>query len=378
MLQILLLLVGCWPPFDAGAPPTANKQRLFAVDGKESVVEVQSIDEQAVQLLVLGKPRELAPASINRIQFSSQTLPGSDGFQVRLVDGSILRARELQVDDQSRCTIVQPGSVRQTIRTRNIATIVLQPVTTELDKQWQDLLQANSRTADWLVFERGGVLDYIEGEAGEITSDSVSFSTQGRTAQAPLDRVTGLSYFHAQGREFADPLALLVTNDGSQLVLRSLRVKDAASQEESQVYLVETICGATLTLTAEQIFQVDFAALRFQYLSDLPPATIEWDPVFYNESIYEYQATLNRPRFNSSFSDQPISLNFEPTETVGAPIEHVEYEKGIAMKGGTRLVFSLDGRYSRFQSWLGFAPMRPETVSWKWLFRLMVRSCFGK
>jgi len=334
--------------------------RVFINDGSELLAEVLAIENSIAQVRNRNETKSIPVESINVIQFTGQPLDPSAKMRLRLVDGSIVFASELTVNEESFAEIVEHESSEQLIQTRNIDSIVMVPASQELSSQWYDLLQSTDRTADWLIFEREGVLDYIEGTAGIVSAESISFSTDGRTASAPRSRVTGMAYFHAAGRSFVQPIALLTTAGGSQLYLRSLRKGNPDRQESSRLFIMQTVCGAEFRLMPHEIINIDFGAVRFQYLSEIVPSTIEWNPIFVNESIYEYQAKLNGPRFDTSYSNQPLKLNFAEPGTRGDPVERIQYEHGIAMKGGTRLVFRLSGQFSRLQGLCGFSPDAPQ------------------
>lgn len=356
-MNYLLILIACLTSSPSGEE---SEQRMFATDGSESVVEVVTIADSSTQVIALGESDSVATDSINVIQFSAQPSARKDGLQLRLVDGSIVNAENLIVNNESVAELLAGSVTKQKINTRNIDCVALTPVTPDMSSQWQELLQSAERDTDWLIFDRGGALDYIEGIAGTVSPESVSFTTDDRTAEAPRKRVTGIAYFHATGRTFVDPVAILSTVDGSRLSLRSLRRGDARQNEDPRLFIAQTVCGAEFGFLPQEIFKIDFSAVRFQYLSNIVPSTIEWNPIFYNESIYEYQAMLNGPRFNQGYSNQPLSLDFPRSAVEGDSVQRVEYEHGIAIKGGTRLVFQLDGRFSRLQGLLGFSPEAPQ------------------
>jgi hypothetical protein len=353
-LALLITLLTVSPP---GTP---SLQRLFASDGSESVVEVLSISESGIEVLAPGDPHKLDIESVNSIRFSAGTWPPDDRLPVRLVDGSLIQARQVAVNEQGFIEILEDDTVRHSIDRRQVDYVFLVPDRDGLADRLQELLQSESRLADWLIFERNGALDYLQGQAGPVSRESVRFTTDSRTAEAPRSRVTAIAWFHATGRSFPDAIAVLTMVNGSQLYLRSLRRGDAARGENPESFVVQCLGGCELVLQAGEIFQIDFSAVRFRYLSELEPSTIEWNPVFYTPAIYEYQAALNGPRFDESYSGRPLSLEFSVSANGDQPPERVEYQYGLAVKGGTRLVYPLQGRYSRLQGWLGFAPDAPQ------------------
>ncbi len=331
-----------------------GKQRMFGTDGSESVIHVESIDEFTLEFESLGQKATLSIDSINAIQFSAGQYASGERLQVRLVDGSFLMVDDFVVSDERGLQTMRDDKMTQEIKIRNVASLTFVPVTPELSQRWQRLVESAEQVGDWLVFDREGSLDYIEGSAGSVSTESVSFQVEGRTAEAPRQRLSGISYFHPSNRTFMEPMALLLMVDGSQLNLRSFR-----RSEEGDGFVAVTVCGAELNLNAEEIFKIDFAALRSQYLSNITPSTIEWEPIFYNAAIYKYQAALNGPRFNQSYSSRPLELDFFDAQAGDNGSRKIAYERGIAAKGGTRMVFPLGARYSRLQGWFGFSPVAP-------------------
>lgn len=332
-------------------PGVDSRQRMFAVDGVESVIRLDSVSEDALRFQLLGESVVRDQKSVDSIQFSAGQYVPEDQLQIRLVDGSILMVKDFLVSEERVLQVLSEGAVKNQIAIRNISSLALVPVTRELSDRWQQLSDTTEQTSDWLIFDRDGSLDFIEGSAGVISGETISFRLPDRSAEAPRQRVSGVAFFHPVTRTLSDPVAIMSLVNGSQLNLRSLQ-RDAQDDQ----FLATTVCGAELRLPADEIFKVDFAALRFQYLSRLSPSTIDWKPIFFSEAIYEYQAQLNRPRFDRSFTNQPLGLEFSDAER---SLRVESFEHGIAMKGGTRIVFPLQGRYSRLEGWVGFSPDAP-------------------
>ena len=117
--------------------------------------------------------------------------------------------------------------------------------------------------------------------------------------------------------------------------------------------------GCVLELNVNTIAKIDFTSLRSRLLGSMNPSTIEWTPLLFNETIYEYQSRLNGPRFNQSFGNKPLQLELPDDEKAGLS-RLVEFQSGIALKGGTRLVYQLQGQYSLLSGVIGFSPEAPQ------------------
>lgn len=346
-LALLALLVS----FDRGVE---SRQKMFAVDGAESVIQLDSILEEVLQFQLLGETVVVDQKTVDSIQFSAGQFVPKDQLQIRLVDGSSLMVEDFLVSEERVLQVLAEGVAVNQIAVRNISSLALVPVSEHLSTRWQQLAETTEQTSDWLIIDREAGLDFIEGSAGAISTDSIAFRMPDRNAEAPRQRVSGVAYFHPVKRTLADPVAIMFLVNGGQLNLRSLQ-----REPKTDAFLVTTVCGAELRLETHQIYKVDFAALRFQYLSRLSPSTIEWKPIFFSEAIFEYQSQLNRPRFDQSFTNQRLGLEFSEREGSDSAAVMESFDYGIAVKGGTRMVFPLQGRYSRLEGWVGFSPDAP-------------------
>ena len=329
----------------------APQDVLHMNDGTKQACQLVSIDEQ-VAIQVEGQTRNVSPSDIADIQFGDQPSNRVQGeIKVELVDRSVLWIDSMTLAEDGIVTCSEPGEqgIDFAVPSRNVRSIQFQSHNGQLAEQWAALVDSDERTSDWLVFNREEVLDFVEGKVQQVTDEVVRFSTGEQTADANRERVEGLLFFHPSGRQLLPPTAMVVTNHGSQLLIRNL----ASGADET--YTAQAVCGSEITLQNSQIRSVDFASIRFKYLSDIPPSTVDWQPLIYNRHLYEYQLEMNRPRMDQSFSAQPLTLNFGEWDQVDS-VEQVEYEKGFSAKGGTRIVFPLQGSYRKLVGYVGLAP----------------------
>lgn len=336
-------------------------QQLEIGDGSKLTARIVSVDAAIATVVQEDRTYEIPVDSISRIRFNGRASESTSESRIQLVDGSSLVANGLLVDESLTATFSESpdGTSMQSIHTRNVDFILFKSLSEEMETQWQQLMASDERASDWLVFEREAVLDYVEGVAGPITSESISFTTDGRTAEAPRSRVCGIACFHATGRHHVEPIALLTTTSGSRLLVHALETTKPQAQSGHIRYTVRTVCGAELVFSDHEIVNVDFAAMRFLYLSEIAPSTVEWNPMFYNEEIYEYQARLNAPRYNESYTRTALSLNVVEKRAGNDVVVQRQFASGIAIKGGTRMVFPLEGRFTRLQGIYGFSPEAP-------------------
>ncbi len=334
------------------APPTADDlQSITLGDGQEFQGQLVAVADGMVSMEISGELRAFPLESVRRIRFAGTITGDTRPIETRLVDGSLIRLEALAVRDGvaglSELAVPSGKPITHRVQTRDIDYLgLIRHEDQGLASQFDAIRSDENRTGDRLVFARESQLDYVEGVIGDITDESIGFHTGDREVEAQRSRISGVVYFHPAGRQLADPVARVSNTSGSRLNLYSL------SRDGDQL-LLQTVCGAEFRYSPADIVEIDFSSMRFQYLSEMEPTTVEWQPLIFNQSLIEYQTILNRPRFDQSFRNEPLELQI-PGEQFQTQSQ--QFERGIAVKGGTRLVFALHGQYRYLTGWYGFAP----------------------
>ena len=299
---------------------------------------VEAIEFSEISELQFGEDRvESSPAN---------SIP-ANSIQIRLVDGSTIYAAQIKSENTS-LVLTLPDQLEVTVDNRNVDWVRFEPAVTD-ERQWIELLAERSKNADALIVSRKGELDYFEGVVGEVSETVVEFSTQDRSAEVKREKLTGLVYYHASGRELSDMVCELSTTSGSKLAVRELT-------SEADNLAVSLVCGEVLALPLLRCKECDFRTGREFYLSDAPPATLDWNPLVANKTL---EATLRRmklPKLNQTYGGKRLSLRFYDPLGVNGSNQIREFNRGIAAVGGSRLVFVLENRYRHLTGLVGFSP----------------------
>ena len=191
---------------------------------------VEAIEFSEISELQFGEDRvESSPAN---------SIP-ANSIQIRLVDGSTIYAAQIKSENTS-LVLTLPDQLEVTVDNRNVDWVRFEPAVTD-ERQWIELLAERPKNADALIVSRKGELDYFEGVVGEVSETVVEFSTQDRSAEVKREKLTGLVYYHASGRELSDMVCELSTTSGSKLAVRELT-------SEADNLAVSLVCGEVLAL----------------------------------------------------------------------------------------------------------------------------------
>ena len=182
----------------------------------------------------------------------------------------------------------------------------------------EDLLPATSKDGE--VVAISGVAEKTEGE-------KLFFHFEEKTRSLPLRQVEGLVL--ASRPEPERPSGVRPTFSLSGGLVVSGLWKDL----DTQNWKIETAWGQTLNLPATEIRSVRFRGGEMTYLSDLEPSKVEETPFFGRHSGYRKDVTL---------LGSPLKLDGK------------SYARGLAVHSRTALTYELDGRYSTFETTIGF------------------------
>ncbi|MEQ1905002.1 MAG: NPCBM/NEW2 domain-containing protein, partial [Pirellulaceae bacterium] len=207
-----------------------------------------------------------------------------------------------------------------------------------------------SSTHDALGVLRDGQWRWVEGRLGAIERDQVEFAVEDKSAFVKRDRFEGVMFTASDAISPSSRVASVLLNDGSRFNAAKLRTQGGG-------VAVENLHGAQIEFKREVVNEIDFSNDRWVWLSDLKPTTLDWQPLFASENIAEKLRALSMPRFNQSFNGQPLQLNFPNATELTESLETKTFAHGIAMRGGSRVAFSLAKQYRRLQAAMGFEPL---------------------
>lgn len=290
--------------------------------------------------------------------------PTGDVIEILLVDGSKLNAKQFTITKRDLNVELHCG-VSITVNARDVEYIRLADYENdlELNRQWREILADETREGDAIIVKRSNELNAVEGVVGELAGEKLEFSIGEQSARVPLSKIEAMLFYHAKGRELATPLADVYLPDGSVLSSRRMTLENAN-------LTAIAVCGAKMSFSLDAVSEINFELGRDSYLSQLSPATNDWQPLMTSSSILERLRKMKLARANETFSGKPLSLRFFEDNGIGSPGQIKHFENGFCVYGGSRLSFNLNGQYSQLSGFVGFNP--EASLSGKVKFRVIL------
>jgi hypothetical protein len=307
-------------------------------DGGEYEGRLVSLDKVSLQLEIGDEVRSLPTATVTLVRRRAAQPASEDlACAVSLVHGTELRCDAVTLSGGS---LTLSGGIGHgaAVSRESVRSLRMMAASGDaLDGQWREIVGARDVAGDLLVFLRDGRLDYLEGVIGSIDGNGVEFTRDGRTRQAPLDRIAGIVWYQPAAGEDVEAVAKLQSTSGDLLALEGV----VASGEELRLRTIE---GMEIGLPFDRLQDIRLGNQRITWLGELEPVTQEWQPLIVERGLLELQQKLNRPRFNKDFHGRPLQLLHPGPDGLSA--RRTEYARGIAVRAGTRMVFAADSEYS--------------------------------
>jgi hypothetical protein len=182
----------------------------------------------------------------------------------------------------------------------------------------EDLLLARSKDGEVVA---------IAGVAEGTEAGKLRFNFQEKTRTLPLKQVEGLVLASRPVPARPDELWPTFTLAGGLVVSGKWKALDGTT------WNVETAWGQELKLPAAEVQSVRFRGGQMSYLSDLTPSEVEETPYFGRRVPWRLDVNL-----------------------VGEPLkmDGTTYARGLAVHSRTVLTYDLGGRYSWFETRIGF------------------------
>ncbi len=182
----------------------------------------------------------------------------------------------------------------------------------------EDLLLAQTKKGEVVA---------ISGVMEQSGTGRLHFRYQGKSRTLPLEQVEGLILAARPDSPQAGELRPTFTLASGVVI--SGQWKDL----DSSVWKVQTAWGQEVKLPAEEIQDVRFRGGKMTYLSDLNPSKVEEAPFFGHRLGW---------RRDKSLLGEPLKMNGRT------------YERGLAVHSRCILTFDLSGKFSRFETTVGF------------------------
>ena len=314
-------------------------------DGAEFEAELISVNSDSIIFSVDGEERTESNELINQIRFSDKEAePSEIAKSVVLVDKTQLLCQSFSVAKRELSATCE-CDVELQVPTRLVDHVRFTPGDAEFRNNW-DKTVAIERESDALVVSRDEKLQMIDGLVGDVGAEAVSFTVGDRTADVKLSRLTGILFYRRVTDEFTPSTFILKLTDGSRLQVRSLSIEDKA-------FLINTIAGAKFRISPDAISSMDFGTSREMWLTELDPATNDWEPLISGASILGNLKRFSLARMDKSFGGKQLAVLHQG---VGQSWERKTYSNGFAIKGGGRLSFLLAKQYARLSGEIAFDP----------------------
>ena len=293
---------------------------VISPDGE--VRRIARDDVQSVRLAVATNRESKGPSGSTWLQLVDRSLVAC---QRVLIADDAFHAKGLNGGDCSGKT-AQVMAIRWTLPSDDA-------------EQWGEILR-KAGSEDLLVIRRGQNLDYLKGVVLGISEEAIQFEYSGNTIPVPLAKAAGVVL--ARKKVDLAPVRLtLATTDGGTWMLRSATLVD------DSIRLV-SLTGIESSIAKETVVEMKFPQLGSVFLTDLKPIQVKYQP-FLGSNFNAALQLLNGPQFDKSFGGGPLRI-----ASASAPRVHA-FDRGLALRSRTELVYRLAGKFERFQATVGIA-----------------------
>jgi hypothetical protein len=327
---LAILLTSATPSFEAAT-----------LDGRTVVGPIVELSPQRLTVAAAGGRVTIPTAKLlTLVPKEKPPSAGVPGVVVRLADGSVIEGQRY-VADASRARITLAGGEVVEAPAATVQTVLCGDLqSAELRSDWARL-SGMKTDADLLIVRSGGGLDYQKGVLHDVSEDVVRFDLDGKVLPAKRSKVFGFVYHHGAAAEMPAAICRITDAAGSLWLVRSISLGKKLQWT--------TPAGASVAQPCDNIARIDFSAGKLLYLGDLKPDLIAWTPYF---GVGEPAAAMKQfyaPRFDRGFDSPVLRLG------------RVDYQKGIALRSRTELVYRLPERFGRFLAVAGIADaVRPD------------------
>jgi hypothetical protein len=286
---------------------------------------------------------------------TSQPDAGAAGT-AELIDGTQIPMSSLQIAGKTAKLML--GGTRDSnansieIPTAQLAAVRFQRLDAALMEQWDEIRKQNLASDLLVVLKRdGGSLDYVEGAVGDISVEKVDFKLDGEINRIDRAKVAGIIFYRTVRRVNAQPRMFLQGRSG-------LRVNIAKLQfTQPSMVALTTVGGATFNWPIDDLNVADFSAGKLVYLSDIEPAAQNW------ASLVQLPTGYGEPRRDRSAFGGMLTLGIKDSQTGAATSQAGprSYNKGLALRSRTELVYRLPVGFHRFTATAGIDPAAGES-----------------
>jgi hypothetical protein len=309
------------------AASAAWAEELRTLSGKSVTGTLKKIDGNEIVLDTGSGPvtTPLSQALVLDLRQAVGVPIGTGYFDVRLIDDSVLYAREVNYSGQEVELKLVSGTTLK-VPLAYVSAVLKDAQDKNIRKQWEFQMKAKVR-GDRIFIFKDNELNAVEGTLGDVDASgkAIEFKREGGGAiKARFDLLQGYA-FHRTDVPAETAVCKVIDQDGSTLSAAKLAY-------DGTTLTATTTFGAKVPLKAEVLAKLDFNLGRLTYLSDLDPARVS-DSAFF-AGFPSFRKDLNQ-------DGRPIVL------------QDKAFPKGITLEGGAVVEYNLGGKYKEFKALVG-------------------------
>lgn len=330
---------------------SAQWATLATLDGDEQSGRLTALTDRSVVLSGAQGETHVSLAQTHWLSIDgvASVSVAESGF-VELTDGPVVPTDDLTADQRTlKLRLPAPlansdGRDALEIAYGEVASYVFARGDEALQRQWRLLRQVDS-TSDLIVVKRrdGQTLDYVEGIVTAVTNEKVEVLLDGDPVSVKRSKVYGVVCFRPDARPAAESPVARVELAGGNLPA------DRVLWRADELARVNVPGLAEFRLPIESIRLIDYSRGGVVLLSDLEPATVDWEPFFDPPGVAALVQEWGLPRADRSYSGGPITLR-EADGRLRA------YAKGLAIRSRGEALYQTPPQASYFRATIGLAP----------------------
>lgn len=333
----------------APADVTATK-----LDGTTIVGKLKTWASGAIVLDTADGPKSIPTAEVVSLELSASAASDMGQPQIELVDGSLLPlAHYATGGKQAEVRLKQPSvaeSQALSVPLERVRAVRLQPLATDVIPQWREVRQLDTPSDLLVVAKRGGKsLDHLECILGNVTDKEVEIEVDGKTVQVPREKVAGLVYYRPGDKGAESPPCILAGKEGLRIAAHEVRW-------QGDVLSITTPTELELTWPLADIDSADLSVGKLLFLSEAEPAAASWQPLIGLPADASLAAKFGQPHFNRSAEGGPLTLAYPDKDPAVGTREIKNFNKGMALRSRSELVYRLPRGYRRFLAEAGIEP----------------------
>jgi hypothetical protein len=313
-------------------------------DGSRVTGELIRLDLEAVELAGTPKNHLLPMQALHQIRLVGDAEPSGGSAAtvwIELTDGSRLQASGYGLSQQRASIRTLTGS-SLSVDSRLVRLVRYSAPQADLDRQWDEILQAKVAGDVLIVRRPNQILDYVVGQLGEIDEERIQFQFDGKWIDVRPEKVDGIIPFQPNVPPFPAPKCRLRTRTGDSWQLQNFVL-------DGEQLRVTSNNGAEATIPVSQIDSLSFGSSAVTYLSDIEPERMEWTPFLRIDVLQAEMSELFRPRRDQNLAGGTLRI-------VDSQGREQTFSKGLSIHSRTEIVYRLAGEYRQFAAQAGLAP----------------------